>query len=58
MSPRAISEMAENYARSQALMLVTREDVRRFVGASGVLSRIASWRRPFVDRLRRRGWLR
>ncbi len=58
MSPRRISEMAERYARSQALMLVTREDVRRFVGASGVLSRLAAWRRPVMDRLRRRGWVR
>jgi GT2 family glycosyltransferase len=58
MSPRAISEMAEKYARSQALMLVTREDVRRFVGGSGLLARTFSWRRPVVDRLRRRGWLR
>jgi len=58
MSPRVISEMADRYARSQALMLVTREDVRRFVDSSGVLSRLAAWRRPVVDRLRRRGWLR
>jgi len=58
MSPRAISEMAERYARTQALMLVTREDVRRFVGSSGTLSRLAAWRRPVVERLRRRGWIR
>ncbi len=58
MSPRAISEMADRYARTQALMLVTREDVRRFLRGSGLLSRAAAWRRPVVDRLRRRGWLR
>lgn len=58
MSPRAISEMAERYARTQALLLVTREDVRRFVGSSGVLSRLSAWRRPVVARLRRRGWIR
>ncbi len=58
MSPRRISEMAERYARTQALMLVTREDVRRFFGSSGALSRIAAWRRPVVDRLRRRGLIR
>jgi len=58
MSPRAISEMAENYARSQALMLVTRDDVRRLMGGSGFVARIASWRRPFVNALRRRGWIR
>ncbi|MBL0143146.1 MAG: glycosyltransferase [Betaproteobacteria bacterium] len=58
MSPRAISNMAERYARTQALVLVTRVDVRRFVGSSGVLSRLAAWRRPVADRLRRLGWLR
>jgi hypothetical protein len=58
MSPRAISDMAERYARTQALMLVTREDVRRIVGASGVLSRLAAWRRPVIERLRRRGFIR
>jgi hypothetical protein len=49
--------MAEGFARSQAVMLVTREDLRRMVGG-GWVSRIAAWRRPIVDRLRRRGWLR
>ncbi len=58
LSPRAISEMAENYARSQALMLVTRDDVRRFMGASGPLAWLAARRRPLVNLLRRRGWIR
>jgi GT2 family glycosyltransferase len=57
LSPRDISRMAEGFARSQAVMLVTREDLRRMVGG-GWVSRIAAWRRPVVDRLRRRGWLR
>ena len=58
MTPRDISEMAERYARTQALMLVTREDVRRFVGGSGALRRLAAWRRPVLDAMRRRGWVR
>ena len=58
LSPRAIAEMAENYARSQALMLVTRDDVRRFMGMSGPLAWLAARRRPLVNHLRRRGWLR
>jgi len=58
LSPRAISEMAENYARSQALMLVTRDDVRRLMGGSGPFAWLAARRRPLVNLLRRRGLLR
>ena len=54
MSPRAISDMAENYARSQAVMLVTRDDVRRFVHRRPWLARAAAWRRPVMNALRRR----
>jgi GT2 family glycosyltransferase len=54
MSPRAISEMAENYARSQAVMLVTRDDLRRFVHRVPWLARAAAWRRPMMNALRRR----
>ena len=58
LSPRAISEMADSYARSQALMLVTRDDVRRFMGVSGPLAWLSARRRPLVNLLRRRGWIR
>ena len=54
MSPRAISEMAEHYARSQAVMLVTRDDVRAFVHRRPWLARAAAWRRPVMNALRRR----
>ena len=57
-SPRAISEMAEAYARSQALMLVTRQDVKRLVLGNRVLGPLAAWRAPAVAWLRRRGFLR
>jgi glycosyltransferase involved in cell wall biosynthesis len=54
LSPLEISEMAETYARSQSLLLVSRNDVRRFVGARPWLSRLAAWRAPVMRRLRRR----
>jgi GT2 family glycosyltransferase len=58
MSPREISEMADRYARELSVMLVTRDDLRRFVVGQGWLARMAAWRRPIVHRLRRAGWLR
>ncbi len=57
-SPREISEMADAYARSQAVMMVTRHDVKRFVLGNRILAWLAAWRRPVVERLRRRGMLR
>jgi len=57
-SPRAFSEMAEAYARRQTVVMVTRGDLRRFVGSHRVMSRIASYR-PLAGRvLRRMGWLK
>ena len=57
-SPRAISEMADSYARSQSLVMVTRDDLRRFVGASRLTARMAAYR-PYAGRvLRRLGWRR
>jgi GT2 family glycosyltransferase len=58
MSPREISEMADRYARELSVLLVTRDDLRRFVVGQGLLSRMAAWRRPVMQRLRRAGWLR
>jgi len=51
-SPREISEMAEAYLRSQSLIVVSRPDVRRFVGARPWLARLAAWRGPVLRRLR------
>ncbi|HET7400265.1 MAG TPA: hypothetical protein VFJ62_00735, partial [Usitatibacter sp.] len=57
-SPRAFSEMAEAYARRQTVVMVTRGDLRRFLGSHRVMSRIASYR-PLAGRvLRRMGWLK
>jgi GT2 family glycosyltransferase len=54
LSPADIAGMAETYARSQALLLVSRGDVRRFVGTRPWLARLAAWRAPVMRRLRRR----
>jgi len=54
LSPRQISQMAEDYARSQSLVLVSRSDVRQFVVARPWLARIAAWRHPMMRRLKGR----
>ena len=53
LSPREISEMADAYVRGQAVMMVTRSDLRRFVGSNRVLSRLAAYRAPAGRVLRR-----
>ncbi len=53
LSPREFSQMADAYVRSQAVMMVTRGDLRRFVGASRVLARAASYRQLARGVLRR-----
>jgi len=53
LSPREISEMADAYARGQAVMMVTRSDLRRIVGANRLLSRLATYRAPAARVLRR-----
>ena len=45
--------MADAYVRSQAVMMVTRGDLRRFVGANRMLSRLASYRQLARRVLRR-----
>jgi GT2 family glycosyltransferase len=57
LSPREISRMAESYARSQSVMMVTRNDLRRFFGAHRALARVAAWRHPLGRFLRRRAVL-
>ena len=54
LSPQQISQMADDYARSQSLVMVSRNDVRRFVVARPWLARIAAWRHPLVRRLKGR----
>jgi len=58
LSPREISEMADAYVRSQTVMMVTRGDLRRFMGSHRVLARIAAYRRPARRIMRRLGWMR
>jgi GT2 family glycosyltransferase len=54
LSPREISRMAEDYVRSQSLVMVSRNDVRQFVVARPWLARIAAWRHPVARRLKGR----
>jgi GT2 family glycosyltransferase len=57
-SPREISEMADAYARSQTVVMVTRGDLRRLVRARPLVARLAAWRHPAQEWMRRRGLLR
>lgn len=55
LSPRDVTGMADGYARSQSLMMVSRDDVRRFMGTRPWLARAFAWRGPVMRRLRRFG---
>jgi hypothetical protein len=58
LSPRELSEMAEAYARSQTVVMVTHGDLRRLMGRSRLAARVASYR-PFAGRvLRRLRWIK
>ena len=50
--------MADAYARSQSLLMLSRTGLRRIVRRSRVLSWLASRRRPLMNALRRRGLMR
>ncbi|MFZ3321114.1 MAG: glycosyltransferase [Usitatibacter sp.] len=58
LSPRQISEMTDAYVRGQAVMVVTRNDLRRIVGANRLLARLAAYRQPARRVLRRLGLMR
>ncbi len=58
LSPREITEMADAYTRSQALMMVTQSDVRRLMRSNRLLARLAAYRRPAGRVLRRWGWIK
>jgi len=55
LSPYDVTRMAEEYARSQSLVMVSRSDLRRYVGTRPWLARIVAWRHPVLRRLKRRG---
>jgi GT2 family glycosyltransferase len=55
LSPYDITRMTESYVRSQSVVMVSRVDLRRFIGARPWLARVAAWRQPVMRRLRRRG---
>jgi glycosyltransferase involved in cell wall biosynthesis len=54
LSPYDIYRMAESYVRSQTVVMVSRSDLRRFVGARPWLLRLAAWRVPLMRRWRAR----
>ena len=58
LSPREISEMADAYARSQTVVMLTRGDLRRMVVARPFVAHLAAWRQPAKEWMRRRGILR
>jgi glycosyltransferase involved in cell wall biosynthesis len=57
-SPREISEMADAYARRETVVMVTRGDLRRFVRERPLVARLAAWRQPALEWMRRRHLLR
>ncbi|HEX6634057.1 MAG TPA: glycosyltransferase family 2 protein [Usitatibacter sp.] len=57
-SPREISEMADAYARRESVVMVTRGDLRRLVRDRPLIARLAAWRQPAQEWMRRRGLLR
>ena len=56
ISPREISEMLDAHARKETLLMVTRSDVRRFIGRHPPLARAATYRQSLRRVLRRLGW--
>ena len=57
-SPREIAEMADLYARRNTVVMVTRDDLRRFVGRNRFTARAAAYRPVAKQVLRRLGWLK
>jgi glycosyltransferase involved in cell wall biosynthesis len=58
ISPREISEMLEAHARKETLMMVTRSDLRRFIGRHPLLARAATYRQSIRRIVRRLGWVK
>ena len=54
-SPHSIAAMVDGYVRSQSVLMVSRSDVRRFMGSRPWLARAFAWRGPLMRRLRRYG---
>jgi GT2 family glycosyltransferase len=53
VSPRDIAQMAEAYARNEALMMLTRSDLRQMAQRHGWLGRLAAFRHPLRVAARR-----
>jgi glycosyltransferase involved in cell wall biosynthesis len=55
LSARDIAEMADAYARNRSLGVVARTQLRRVALSNRAFARVAAWRRPTREWLRRRG---
>jgi GT2 family glycosyltransferase len=55
ISPREISEMLDAHARKETLVMVTRSDLRRFIGRHRALARLAAYRQSVHRIVRRLG---
>jgi GT2 family glycosyltransferase len=58
ISPREITEMLDAHARKETLMMVTRSDLRRFIGRHRMLARAATYRQSVHRIVRRLGWVK
>jgi GT2 family glycosyltransferase len=58
LSPRAVAEMVDRHARRETVMMVSRSDLRRFIGARPWLARVVAHRHTVHRVVRRLGWMR
>jgi GT2 family glycosyltransferase len=58
LSPRAIAEMVDRHTRCETVMMVTRSDLRRYIGARPWLARAVAYRHGVRRIVRRLGWMR
>jgi glycosyltransferase involved in cell wall biosynthesis len=58
LSPREITDMADAYARKQAVMILTQSDLRRLIRSNRLVAWLAAYRRPAGRVLRRWGWIK
>jgi len=58
LSPREITDMADAYARKQAVMILTQSDLRRLIRSNRVVGWLAAYRQPAGRVLRRWGWIK
>jgi hypothetical protein len=55
LSAREVAEMAEAYHRQRSIAVAARAELRRVALSNRAFARVAAWRRPAREWLRRRG---